>query len=214
MKETAVHLTVDRRERGKIIKDLEALPSLTLEYGDLDVGDYIAGPEVAVERKSATDFILSIVDESLYEKAAKLKSRYARAAYVVEGDLFTRRFHQKAFDVHRALAYLAVHFGMPVITSPNSEQTAMILYLMAVEATRDEPIRLRPPGPEPVVEAAPFFLEGLPGIDSERAEKLLDTFGSVSAVLAADRDALRAAADLAERDLDAIARILNARWPA
>ena len=69
-----VRILADTGEKGKIIKKLEAIPGVTLDFEPLDLGDYILGEGVAVERKSATDFILSIVDKSLIDSAAQLKA--------------------------------------------------------------------------------------------------------------------------------------------
>lgn len=213
--EQPVHLKVDRREKGRIIEQLQALPLVTLEMTDLDCGDYVGAQGLAIERKSSTDFILSIVDGSLYERAARLRSRYPHPAYIVEGDLFTRRFHQKAFDVHAALAYLTVHYSMPVVASPDSEQTAMIIYLMAAEAEHrlGRPLDVRVEHPVETTEAQLYFLQGLPGIDAERAERLLQGLHSVQSVLAASDEELRNAAGLDDQMIADIRALLTSTWP-
>lgn len=208
-----VHIVADARERGKIVKALEALPGVTLETRELDCGDYVLGDGVVVERKSATDFILSIVDKSLPEKVGKLKAQYARPVYIVEGDLFNMRFHQKAFDVHAALAYLGVAQRVPVVSSPDAEQSAMLIYLMALEAQAAAPrARTRLNTPEVLQEAQRYALEGFPGVDADRAETLLVHFGSVAAVLNANAEALTRAG-LDPDAAKALREVVEARWP-
>ena len=129
-----VRIVVDTRERGKIISKLEALPGVSLEFAEQESGDYLLGNGVVIERKSATDFILSIVDRTLVEKVEKIKALYPKPIFIVEGDMFAMRFHQKAFDVHMALSYMAVVQNIPVLTSPDAEQSAMLIYLMARDA--------------------------------------------------------------------------------
>ncbi|MHB1951285.1 MAG: ERCC4 domain-containing protein [Acidiferrobacteraceae bacterium] len=213
--EQPVHLKVDRREKGRIIEQLGALPLVTLEMADLECGDYVGAGGLAIERKSATDFILSIVDRSLYERAARLRSRYGHPVYIVEGDLFTRRFHQKAFDVHAALAYLTVHYAIPVLTAPDTEHSAMIIYLMAAEAEHrlGRPIDVRVEHPVVTTEAQLYFLQGLPGIDGERAERLLQELHSVKAVLEASDNELRDIARVDDETVSEIREVLNKAWP-
>lgn len=207
-----VHIVADARERGKIVKALEALPGVTLETRELDCGDYVLGDGVVVERKSATDFILSIVDKSLPEKVGKLKAQYARPVYIVEGDLFNMRFHQKAFDVHGALAYLGVSQRVPVVSSPDADQSAMLIYLMAAEAQAAPHTRARLNTPEVLHEAQRYALEGFPGIDADRADTLLAHFGSVAAVLNASAEAL-IEAGLDPDPAAALREVVEARWP-
>ncbi|MHB1529728.1 MAG: ERCC4 domain-containing protein [Acidiferrobacteraceae bacterium] len=213
--EQPVHLKVDRREKGRIIEQLQVLPLVHLEIMDLDCGDYLGAGGLAVERKSATDFILSIVDKSLYESAARLKSRYAHPVYLVEGDLFTRRFHQKAFDMHAALAYLTVLHSIPVLSSPDSEQSAMLIYLMAAEAEHrlGQPLDMRIEHPVTTTDAQLYFLQGLPGIDGERAERLLQELHTVTAVLEASDAEWRAFADLDDQSIAEIRAVLSNKWP-
>lgn len=208
-----VSLLVDTREQGRILKELEALPGVQLERRELDCGDYVAG-ELVIERKSSTDFILSIVDKSLYEKAAKLRTRYARCAYIVEGDLFTRRFHQKAFDVHQAIARLTVLSGIPVLSSPDAEQTALLIYFMAAEAQYrlNRPIDARSRGFDSLGEGQLYVLQGLPGVDADRAERLLAAAGSVGAVLAGGPALWQQAADLDARACAQIEALLREPW--
>jgi ERCC4-type nuclease len=213
--ETSVDITVDTRERGRIVKALEALPGVRLDFAELDCGDYLLANGVAIERKSSTDFILSIVDRSLFEKVARLKARYARPLYIVEGDMFTMRFHQKAFDVHTALAYLSVTHQVPVVNSPDVEQTAMLIYLMAAEAQRDPAQRpdARLDKPSVRTEAQRYLVEGLPGIDADRAEELLRRFGTAERIFAADEAALQSQGALSPELARRIREVVEATWP-
>lgn len=216
--ERKVHLVADLRERGKIIKTLEQIPGVSVEAQALDCGDYVLGNGVVVERKSATDFILSVVDGSLVDKATKLKAGYERPVYIVESgerDLFVPRFHQKAFDVHTALAYLSVLHRIPVLTSPDAEHTAMLIYFMAVDAQYHlgANVGRRSNKPELVAEAQAYFLEGLPGIDGDRAEALLRHFGGVANLLRASAADIAAIAKLDADTAALLADVLTRRWP-
>ncbi|MHB8254836.1 MAG: ERCC4 domain-containing protein [Acidiferrobacter sp.] len=127
-------IQVDRRERGRVVKRLEESEGVRLDMVDLEFGDYVLPNHIVVERKSATDFILSVVDEGLWTNIANLKPTYSRIVYIIEGDPYVARFHQKALDVHRAFARMTVDHGIAVLPSADADHTAMLIYLMGQAA--------------------------------------------------------------------------------
>lgn len=126
-----VIIRVDGRERGKIIARLESLEGVQLEIEDMEHGDYILPNGVVVERKSATDFILSVVDEEIWAHAEALAHTFPKVVYIIEGDPYVARFHQKALDVHRAFARLILEYNVAVIPSSDADNTAMMIFLLA-----------------------------------------------------------------------------------
>ncbi|OYV76778.1 MAG: hypothetical protein B7Z66_07495 [Chromatiales bacterium 21-64-14] len=138
-----LQIRVDTRERGKLIKRLEQLEGVILTFVELEVGDYILPGGIVVEHKSATDLILSVVDESLWENVKKLGDTYDKVVYIVEGDPYTARFHQKALDIHRAMAHMTIAKDVSILPSPDADNSAMLIYLMGLaaleRATREPP---------------------------------------------------------------------------
>lgn len=201
-----LHIRVDTREKGRIISRLEGLTGVTLEYVEMDLGDYLLPGDVIVERKSATDLILSVVDRSLWDKVAKLKSQHEHVVYIVEGDLYTARFHQQALDIHRALAAMVVGYGVSILPSPDAENSGMLVYLLGLAAAEGAGATERPGKPTIRRDAQLYLLGGLPGVDSDRAEALLRTFGSARAALAADAAGL---ADVEGMDTARAERIVD-----
>ncbi len=125
-------IQADRRERGRILKRLEEAEGVQLEMVDLEFGDYLLPNKIVVERKSATDFILSVVDEGLWVNIEHLERLYARIVYIIEGDPYVARFHQKALDVHRAFARMVVQHNISVLPSADPDHSAMLIYLMGL----------------------------------------------------------------------------------
>jgi len=204
MNAPALHIRVDTRERGRIISRLEALPGVTLESVEMDLGDYLLPGDLIIERKSATDLILSVVDRSLWDKVAKLSSQHERVVYIVEGDLYTARFHQQALDIHRALAMMVVTHGVTVLPSPDADNSGMLIYLLGLAAAEGTATTERPGKPAIRRDAQLYLLASLPGVDADRAESLLRHFGSARAALAADAVAL---AQVEGMDAERAARI-------
>lgn len=183
-------IRVDTRERGRILERLRDLSGVTLETVEMELGDYLLPGDLIVERKSATDLILSVVDKSLWDKVAKLRTQYERVVYIIEGDLYTARFHQQALDIHRALAVMTVNYGVTVLPSPDADNSGMLIYLMGL-ASQAGPGREERPGKPSIRRDAQLYLLGaLPGVDSDRAEALLRRFGSAHAALNASAEEL------------------------
>lgn len=191
-----VQIQVHTRQKGKIVQKLEAIEGVATEIVEPEIGDFIIDARTAVIKKSATDFILNVVDKSLADQVGKWKITYERPILLLEGDIFNPRFHQKAFDVHWALSYLTILQAVPVLVSPDVDSSAMLIYCLAAhsqEAVAHNIQRSTPPKIKR--EAQKHLLQGLPGVDEETAEGLLKHFGSARQVLAAEHEALCDALD-------------------
>ena len=204
-----LHIQVDTREKGKIIKRLEGLEGVTLEFTEMDLGDYLLPGDMIVERKSATDLILSVVDKSLWDKVAKLKSQHEHVVYIVEGDLYTARFHQQALDVHRALSMMVVDHGVSILPSPDADNSGMLVYLLGMTALKGPDTGERPGKPNIRRDAQLYLLASLPNIDPDRAQSLLKHFGSARAVIQADADALSAVEGIDAATAERIVEVLD-----
>jgi Fanconi anemia group M protein len=98
MSDTPVSITFHPREdNGSVLKHWQTYPGsfkgLATRPAELDCGDYDLGGGVVVERKSATDFSLAIMDKRLFGEVGKLKSSFDQPVYIIEGDLYGGRFH-------------------------------------------------------------------------------------------------------------------------
>ena len=96
-------------------------------------------------------------------------------------------------SLRAALATVSLFFGIPVLRSTNSAESAELLESIANQnatiANGGLPrMGVRPKGKRGL---QLHLLQGLPGIGPERAARLLDHFGSVRAVMAADAAELR-----------------------
>lgn len=209
MSATPLLIRVDSRERGRILDRLRELSGVTLETVELELGDYLLPGGLIIERKSATDLILSVVDQSLWEKVAKLKTQYERVVYIIEGDLYTARFHQQALDIHRALAAMTVHYEVPVLPSPDADHSGMLIYLMGLGSQAGPGREERPGKPTIRRDAQLYLLGSLPGIDPDRAEQLLRHFGSAQAVLTAEASELVAVEGIDPARAERIVEVLR-----
>ncbi|MFW5452153.1 ERCC4 domain-containing protein [Thioalkalivibrio sulfidiphilus] len=204
-------IQVDNREKGRIIKRLEGIEGVSLEFVDMELGDYLLPGDLVIERKSATDLILSVVDQSLWAKVAKLKSQHAQVAYIIEGDLYSARFHQQALDIHRALAMMVVGHGVSILPSPDADNSGMLIYLMGLASAQGAASGERLGKPTIRRDAQLYLLGSLPGVDADRAEALLRHFGSARAALAADAETLALVEGIDPDSAARIAEVLDFR---
>lgn len=211
MPETFV--TADAKQKGKVLQHLEKAGA-KLELRDLEVGDFLIGEDVAVATKSGTDFILNVVDGSLLDNLNRLRANYSRVILVVEGDYFTARFHQTAFDVHKGIAKLT-GLGIPVLYSAGPEHTGALIYYLAEDVQhRPEGVQdMRTNAPAIRFEAVQYLLEGLPGVGAETAERLYKHFGTALAVFNASSEELTAVEGIDEAAAKKIRRILETKRP-
>jgi Fanconi anemia group M protein len=135
-KEEPGRVIVDPRERemGKLLESL----GLEITLKSLEVGDYVLSDRLAVERKTAEDFVSSIIDpeRNLFRQISDLSKTYDRPVLILEGrDLYTRQMNPAS--IRGALASIAVDYGVPIIPTENQEETAAVISLLAARERKE-----------------------------------------------------------------------------
>ncbi|HET9112620.1 MAG TPA: ERCC4 domain-containing protein [Burkholderiales bacterium] len=187
---------------------------LTIQTSDLDSGDYDLGGGVVVERKSATDFTLAIMDKRLMGEVGKLKSSCDQPVYIVEGDVYAGRFHTDPIVVREAIAWMTVLQGVPLVPSPSEAFTAELLFAMAsqVQHGYGSTVVMRNSKPFDPRTGQTYLVEGLPGVNNAMAQTLLNRFGSAAAVFAAPVEELGQVSGISPQAAARIRKVLDAHW--
>lgn len=190
-KEEPGRVIVDPRERemGKLLESL----GLEITLKSLEVGDYVLSDRLAVERKTAEDFVSSIIDpeRNLFRQISDLSKTYDRPVLILEGrDLYTRQMNPAS--IRGALASIAVDYGVPIIPTENQEETAAVISLLAA--------RERKEGREPKVhghktartlkEQQEYLISAIPSVGPAVAKNLLRHFGSIEKIMTASQEDL------------------------
>ena len=220
MTDMITHIALHPRELKTVVAQhwqsySGSFKGLQLRTAELDCGDYDLGGGVLVERKSATDFTLAIMDKRLFGEVGKLKSSCDQPVYIIEGDLYAGRFHTDPLLVREAIAWLTVIQGVPLIPSPGEGFTAELLYTMATQLQHGlgHPIVMRNGKPFDPINGQCYLVEGLPGVNAQLAKALLTQFGSAAAVFAAPAEALAQLDGLSLPAATRIRKVLDAQAP-
>ena len=204
----SISITVDDRERKSGVTPLLLeMENVAVRFERLSIGDYQADNRLLFERKTLKDFAASIIDGRLFDQMIRLAGSSYTGILILEGtgrDLAKSKIRRESMQ--GALISTSLILGIPVLRSKEPAETArLILY-----ATRQMKSFVRGGlnrhgyRPKDKRKRQLFILQGLPGIGRERAVRLLDKFGSVEAVITAERHELQAVEGIGDNIADGI----------
>jgi Fanconi anemia group M protein len=177
-----VEIYADMREsRSGVIKALQEMENVNVKVGSLPCGDYILSPQVAVERKAATDFVISIMEGRIFQQVAKMKLDYERPIVLIEGDVFKTRSAIDRKSIAGAISWINAIEQVSVLMVSEESETPIMLATMArhLQEGLGYEINLHPKKPKPNKDAAQYVIGSLPGIGPGNSRKLFQHFGSI-----------------------------------
>ncbi len=140
----------------------------------LEVGDYIIG-DIGIERKSARDFLSSILDGRIFEQIENLKENFENFLLIVEGDFFMGLSEVNVHEnlIRGVLLSIALEKNVGIIYSRDLSETCEYLYLLSKKSSRG----FYSFGRRTVVRDPKIsILSSFPGIGPKLARKLLERF--------------------------------------
>ena len=189
-----VDIVADSRETpSETCGVLKARHDVALTIARLQYGDYSIAGQLSFERKTAEDLGRSIIDGRLFRQMSALRRRAKRPVLLVEGlQPLSSPSGVPWHAVRGALVSVAVVFGVPILAADGPEESAEIMVIAARQMARTTSVAYVRPGyrPKGWRRRALFILQGLPGVGPGRAAALLEAFGSVAAVMAANAESL------------------------
>lgn len=184
----------DRESKNQVIKFLSDMKNVSVVVKRLSTGDYIVDNQLVFERKTLKDFARSIVDGRLFRQAIRLANSKYRSVLILEGtgkEMTETGVSREAMQ--GALITISLLLGIPVLRSKDPFESAhLILYASSqTKSTGRGFFQRHGYQPKGKRKQQIFILQGLPGIGSERAIRLLDAFGSVEGVVTATSEELQ-----------------------
>jgi len=190
-KEDNVKIIVDSREKNSKILFYLKKEGIDLEFKQLDCGDYIVSDRAAIEYKKGEDLLSSIIDGRLFEQLGAISNAYQIPILLIEG-FPSGGIHPEA--IAGALSSFMIDFGVSIIQTQSSEETAVILKRLAMreQKTKKRKALIRKAykisNPK---ENALSVLSSFPGINRVLATRMLEKFKSVKGVINASAEDLK-----------------------
>ena len=204
----------DSREgNSKVIRHLSEM-EIDVQIRSMAVGDYQVSDEVVIERKTAKDFVDSIIDKRLFKQARELSEEFKRPLLILEGDdIYNGMLHPNA--VRGTIAAIAIDFGISIIPTRNSEDTAAMIKRIAVREQSGDKVNIQirtDKKPTSMWEQQLFIIESLPNIGPVNAKNLLKHFGTVENVIKASESELQEVEGIGKKTAQNIRKVVESKY--
>ncbi len=189
-----VKIFADYREKGSdILKELMEL-NVEIKLETLDSADYVLSERIGVEVKQVADFVNSIVDGRLLEQLKFLKRNFEKPLVIIEGtdNIYSiRNVHPNA--IRGMLATIAISYGIPIINTKDSKETAALLIVLAKR--EQEAGKEFSPHSEKristIKEQQEYVISSLPNVGPQLARELLKNLKNIKNIINASEDELK-----------------------
>lgn len=204
----------DSREgNSKVLRDLDTI-GVDVKIQTMAVADYQITEDVAIERKTAKDFVDSIVDKRLFKQARMMQEEFKKPILILEGDDFYSGFINPD-AIRGSIASIALDFGITIIPTRNSEDTAAMIKRMAIREQKGEKrsVSVRTEKkPQNLWEQQLFIIESLPNIGPVNAKNLLTHFGSIEEIMNASESKLQEVEGIGKKISENIRKVIESKY--
>lgn len=188
-----ISIQADYRETPSGVPELLAGDDgVSLLVSSLPAGDYIINETIGIERKSAEDFVQSIIANRLFDQVARLKRSVPRPLLIVEGNPYMTAHKIQDCAIRGAVLSVLVSWQVPVIFSKSREDTVALLLMAARQDTAaiSQLAATKNYRPKKLRSRQLFFLQGIPDVGPVLATRLLKKIGGLKAVINATEEEL------------------------
>jgi DNA excision repair protein ERCC-4 len=212
-----IHIIADDRERkSDVINLLAEFENVELSIRRLSVGDYQIGKRVVIERKTLKDFAISVIDGRLFKQMIYLANSKSQGVLILEGTISNSvEIGVTREAMQGALITVSLIMGIPVLRSKNPAETAKLMIFIArqIESITNGGVQRHGYQPKGLRYRQRYILQGFPKVGRERADRLLDRFGSVEAVISAGIDDLQTVDGIGKNIAEKIKWAVSERVP-
>ena len=207
-------ITADYRERPSGIIELLIRAGIDVAVQKISYGDYIINNRITIERKTASDFVVSIIDGRLFKQAAVLKTNTKLPLLLIEGNPFRTDIDINRSSVRGAMLTIQAIFYLPIVYSRSSNDSVQMMQNIARQIEKNADAMPLRGGyrPRKLASRQLYILQGLPGIGPQLAKRLLKRFGSVSSALTASVEKLNTVEGIGPVTAEKIKEVLDTSW--
>jgi len=208
------------KPRGKVARRLVEMgirvSTLPEDQDEGDVDRFIISKRLVIERRTGSGFLMGIMDKTLFTSAIYMREHFRIPVLIMEGQV---NYEYRGFDpqaVRGALSSMTILYGLTVLATPDAEETAQLIAMMA----RQEQVGIPEISLIPKRTAASLpdrqrrVVEMLPGAGRVMARDLLQYFGSVERLVAASEQELLTLRGIGAGKAAEIRRVLTAEYEA
>ena len=205
-------ITVDYRETASRLTDLLKNSDALVEITKLSYGDYIINDAITIERKTAKDFLISIIDGRLFNQLSNLKKFCNHPILLIEGNPYETDHNFDRMAIKGAIVSTQTMWYVPVIFARTKEDSRDILLMISRQlGTCIDVVPLRGGyRPKRIKSKQLFLLQGFPQVGPKLAKRLILHFKSVSKVMNAPVQALTEVDGIGIISAKKIREVLNA----
>ncbi len=201
-----IKIIIDNREKNSLVVSELIKLGIEAEFKQLPVADYLT-KDVAVERKTLSDFKSSIINKRIISQLLELK-QYSKAILILEGieseSPYSGIMHENAF--RGFILSILTEYKIPIIFTLNEKDTAKYLSILAKkQPKKDFSIRASKIY-KSEAEQLQFILEGFPSIGPITAKKLIARFKNLKNIANSSEEELK---EVVGKKAEKIHRLFN-----
>jgi Fanconi anemia group M protein len=207
-------IVIDDRETSSKVVEILSNMGAAVRLERLPAGDYAVGDRILVERKTARDFVDTLIERDLLGQVKAMAEAVTRPVMIIEGgDLYTQRdINPNA--IRGVLAAISVDMGVSVFFTRDEQETALLLMTLARREDGERGERKAHPHKthRSVKEDQEYIVSAFPEIGMKNARLLLAHFGSIQAIANASFEELVAIHGIGEKTARRIVELSRAKY--
>jgi len=178
-------ITADYREKTSGLINLLNNEDIIIEVKKVPYGDYIINNSITIERKTAKDFLISIIDGRLFNQLSNLKKYCTNPILFIEGNPYKTGLNFENMAIKGALISIQAIWYIPVIFSRSKKDTKDIFMMISrQDESYTDVVPLRGGyRPKRLKSKQLYLLQGLPQVGPMLAKRLIEHFKSVSKIM-------------------------------
>jgi len=184
---------IDYREKNCLVPSALIKLGAEVEFMNLKVGDYLVNG-FAIERKTVSDFISSMINGRLVKQIEELK-QYEDKLLIIEGIENQELYNDENKNINSNsirgfLLSITLKHKIPVIFSKDSRDTARFIFVLLKRKEKETRLNVRKKTLNKK-EQLQIIIEGFPGIGPKAAKKLLENFKTIKNIINASQEELK-----------------------
>ena len=204
----------DRETSSKVVEELSGMGA-AIRLERLPQGDYAIGDRILVERKTARDFVDTLINRDLLGQAKALADAVPRPVMIIEGgdDIYTQR-DMNPNALRGVLAALTIDMGITLLFTRDELETARMLFVIAKREEGERGERKVHPHKSfrSAKEEQEYIVSAFPEIGMKNARLLLAHFGSIQGIANASLEELVAVKGIGEKTGGKIFELCRRRY--